>query len=223
MLEPLHGTGELLTEAARYLALWMSFEDPIRVAQLKIRASRFQRVADEVKLAPGQILRIREFMHPRLQEIAETLPGPLGSLILTQPLLKRVVGFFTQKGRVVETTSVSGFLLLWSVASLRRWRRTTLRYQAEHQAITAWMARITALAKTHPALALEVAQLQRLVKGYSDTHTRGRANFDRLMALTGRLENHPDGPALLARLRDAALADEQGHALAKLLAQEQLA
>jgi indolepyruvate ferredoxin oxidoreductase beta subunit len=222
MLQPLEGSGELLAETARYLALWMSFEDPIRVAQLKIRAARFQRVAEEVKLAPGQILRIREFMHPRLQEVAETLPGGLGSLILSQPLLKRLIGVFTQKGRIIETTSISGFMMLWSVAALRRWRRTTLRFQAEHAAINHWLARIIALAPTHPALALEVAQLQRLVKGYSDTHVRGRTNFDRLMALTVALESRADGPALLAKLRDAALADENGRTLATLLTQEKL-
>ena len=53
----------------------MSYEDPIRVADLKIRASRFKRVAEEVRLQPGQVLRIREWMHPRLEEIAETLPA----------------------------------------------------------------------------------------------------------------------------------------------------
>jgi indolepyruvate ferredoxin oxidoreductase beta subunit len=179
-------------------------------------------VAEEVKLAPGQILRIREFMHPRLQEVAETLPGGLGSLILSQPLLKRLIGVFTQKGRIIETTSISGFMMLWSVAALRRWRRTTLRFQAEHAAINHWLARIIALAPTHPALALEVAQLQRLVKGYSDTHVRGRTNFDRLMALTVALESRADGPALLAKLRDAALADENGRTLATLLTQEKL-
>ncbi len=222
-LAPLAGTGVLLEETARYLALWMSFEDPIRVADLKIRASRFERVAAEVKLAPGQILRIREFMHPRLQEIAETLPGGLGRLLLSSSILRGVVGYFTRSGRVVETTSIHGFLMLWVVASLRRWRRTTLRYAAEHAGIDRWMSEILRLALGNPALALEVAELQRLVKGYSDTHVRGRKNFDRLMAVVPALESRADGAAGLARLRDAALADETGLTLVVALSKEGLA
>ena len=221
-LAPLHGTGALLQETARHLALWMSFEDPIRVADLKIRATRFARVAAEVHLAPGQILRIREFMHPRLQEIGETLPFGLGRILLRSNILSGIVGTFTHKGRTIETTSITGFLGLWCIAKLRRWRRTTLRYAAEHAAIDNWMRHILALAPTQAGLALEVAQLQRLVKGYSDTHARGRGNFDTLLALTPNLETRPDGAAILSRLCDAALADDTGAALAKLRREEQL-
>lgn len=221
-LVKLHGTGTLLEETARYLALWMSFEDPIRVADLKIRASRFARVEQEVRLAPGQILRIREFMHPRLQEIAETLPWGLGRLLLSSSVLRGIVGRFTKSGREIETTSISGFLALWCVAGLRRWRRTTLRFKAEHAAIDAWLARILTLAPANPALALQVAELQRLVKGYSDTHERGRRNFESLMMVTGVLETRPDGPETLARLRDAALADDTGLALKVALVKEGL-
>jgi indolepyruvate ferredoxin oxidoreductase beta subunit len=222
-LSPLADHGELLAETARYLALWMSFEDPARVAELKIRASRFARVAAEVKLAPGQILRIREFMHPRLQEIAETLPGWMGRALLGSAVLRGIVGYFTRKGRVIETTSITGFLTLWCVARARGWRRSSLRFAAEHAGIDGWMARIVELAPADPALALEVAGLQRLVKGYSDTHARGRRNFDRLMALVPALALREDGPQTLARLREAALADDTGLALAAALAKEGLA
>ena len=222
-LAPLAGHGKILAETARYLALWMSFEDPARVAELKIRASRFARVAAEVKLAPGQILRIREFMHPRLEEIAETLPGWMGRALLGSTVLCRVVGVFTRKGRVIETTSITGFLTLWCVARAQGWRRSSLRFAAEHAGIDGWMARIVALAPAHPALALEVAGLQRLVKGYSDTHARGRRNFDRLMALVPALAPRDDGAPALARLCEAALADDTGLALAAALTREGLA
>ncbi len=215
-LAPLHGTGALLTETARHLALWMSYEDPIRVADLKIRASRFRRVEGEVRLRPGQVLRIREWMHPRLEEIAETLPGAWGRWLLGSRAARAVVGRLTRSGRRVETTSISGFLLLWAVARGRRWRRGTLRHGAEMAAIDAWMARIVALAESHPAMALEVTQCQRLVKGYSDTIARGRSNFATLMAVEPKLHD----PAALARLRDAALADDSGGALRNALERE---
>ncbi len=215
-LEPLHGTGALLAETARHLALWMSYEDPIRVADLKIRASRFRRVEGEVRLQPGQVLRIREWMHPRLEEIAETLPGAWGRWLLGSRPARAVVGRLTRSGRRVETTSIPGFLLLWAVARGRRWRRGTLRHAAEMAAIDGWMARIMALAVSHPAMALEVAQCQRLVKGYSDTIARGRSNFATLMEVEPKLRD----PAALARLRDAALADDTGGALRMALERE---
>ena len=214
-LAPLHGTGALLEETARYLALWMSYEDPIRVADLKIRASRFDRVAGEVKVGKDQLLRIREWMHPRLEEIAETLPGGLGRWLLGSSVARAVVGRFTRSGRRVETTSIPGFLLLWGVSRGRRWRRTTLRHAAEMAAIDGWMARIVTLSTTDPPMALEVAQLARLVKGYSDTHERGKRNFDTLMAVEPKLRD----PAALAKLRDAALADDTGGALRTALSQ----
>jgi hypothetical protein len=46
----------LLAETARHLALWMSYEDTVRVADLKTRRSRFERVAAELRLADGQVL-----------------------------------------------------------------------------------------------------------------------------------------------------------------------
>ena len=58
--------GRLIAETARQLALCMSYEDTIRVAELKIRAIRFARVREEVKANDEQILEIAEFMHPRI-------------------------------------------------------------------------------------------------------------------------------------------------------------
>ena len=40
--------GHALSEAARHLALWMSYEDVIRVADLKSRRSRVARIRSEV-------------------------------------------------------------------------------------------------------------------------------------------------------------------------------
>jgi indolepyruvate ferredoxin oxidoreductase, beta subunit len=216
-LERLHLDGELLGETARHLALWMSYEDTIRVADLKTRASRFARVRAEVRVKPDQILRITEFMHPRVQEIADTLPAPIGRWLLRSGLPRRLVEKLTARGRHVETTSIGGFLLLRSVAVLRRFRRRTLRFVEEQSRIEAWLGRVGALAKRDPVLALEVARCQRLVKGYGDTHERGWANFQRLMQEVDRLSSEPGAAARLATLCEAALADENGQALTKAL------
>lgn len=211
----------LAAETARHLALWMSYEDTIRVADLKTRASRFERVAGEVRATSQQIVGIAEFMHPRLQEICETLPAPIGRWLAASGWPRRLVERFTRKGRVVDTTSLRGFLLLYALAGLKRWRRATLRYAMENERIERWLARIESAARVNPPLALELAQCQRLVKGYSDTHERGLRNFETVMAAFERA-GAAMPPAALRELREAALADEHGHKLREALARHSL-
>ena len=63
---------QVVAEVARHLALWMSYEDTVRVADLKVRRSRFERVSQEVRQASQQGLHIHEFLHPRIEEVADT-------------------------------------------------------------------------------------------------------------------------------------------------------
>ncbi|MDR3098895.1 MAG: indolepyruvate oxidoreductase subunit beta family protein [Paraburkholderia sp.] len=214
--------GDLQRETARHLALWMSYEDTIRVADLKTRASRFERVRGEVRAQPDQLLAINEFMHPRIEEICETLPAGLGRWLAKPHVIHRLVKRHTKAGRVVKTSSLRGYLMLYAVARLRGMRRRTLRYELESARIEAWLEQIVQSAQHNPALAVEVAQCQRLVKGYSDTHARGLANFQTLMGAVVRAGARL-APATLRELRDAALADEHGHKLRAALARYALA
>lgn len=212
---------ELLGELARHLALWMSYEDTMRVADLKTRDSRFARVRGEVRASDAQLLHIQEFMHPGLQEICETLPAGLGRWLAASGWPRRLVERFTGQGRVVSTTSLRGFVLLYALAAWGRWRRCTLRYAQETAFIDDWLRRVAEAARSNPALALELVRCQRLVRGYSDTHARGRRNFDTLMRAADRA-GAALTPALLQDLRDAALADEQGQRLRDALARHAL-
>jgi indolepyruvate ferredoxin oxidoreductase, beta subunit len=211
----------LLRETARHLALWMSYEDTIRVADLKTRGSRFERVRGEVRAQTDQVLAINEFMHPRLEEICETLPAGLGRWLARPHWVHRLVRRYTQSGRVVRTSSLRGYLMLYAVASLRGMRRRTLRYELENARIEAWLAQILDTATHNPELAVEVAQCQRLVKGYSDTHARGLKNYQTVMAAVVKAGARL-APATLRDLRDAALADEHGHKLRAALARHAL-
>ena len=212
-------TEEILREGARHLALWMSYEDTVRVADLKTRRSRFARVSQEVSLSEKQLIDIHEFMHPRLEEIADTLPAGLGRWLLGSKTARAVVGRFTQKGRVVQTSSLRGFLLLYGVASLRRIRPVSLRYQTEQQRIEAWWAQALQLLPQHADLALEVLRGQQLVKGYGDTHARGWLHFEKIMTTLPRLQQLPDAANRLSALRKAALADDSGQALDQAMQQ----
>jgi indolepyruvate ferredoxin oxidoreductase beta subunit len=202
----------LLGETARHLALWMSYEDTIRVADLKVRGSRFERVQKEVRATPDQQLHINEFMHPRIEEICETLPAGLGRWLARPHALHRLVARMCSQGRVIRTSSLRGYLLLWTLSRWRVGRLGTLRYEAENQRIERWFQQVLELAPSHPVLALELARLQRLVKGYGDTHARGLRNYETVMQVLGRRGNTLS-PAMLGELREAALADEHGRQL----------
>jgi indolepyruvate ferredoxin oxidoreductase, beta subunit len=206
------GTGQLLAETARELALGMAYEDTVRVAELKIRPSRFERVRAEVQAEDGQIVEIAEFFSPRVQEIADTLPAGLGRWLLNTGWARGFVQRFT-KSRVVKTSSIGGFLMLYCIASLKPTRRRSLRFANEQAFLREWLQTIETVAATNYALATEIATTRTLVKGYSDTHERGRQRYDLLMQLLPRLMETPDPAAALATLRKAALADETGAAL----------
>jgi indolepyruvate ferredoxin oxidoreductase beta subunit len=213
------GGGEwtLSTAVARGLALWMTFEDTIRVADLKTRAARFARVREEVRAAPGQLFGITEFMKPRVAEIAGTLPAAMGTWMLASPRICRWLAR-TTGGKRIRTNTIAGFLFLHALGGLRRWRRGTLRYAVENARIEDWLGRIERLAPAHYGLAVELARAQRLIKGYGETHERGWRNFSALLARIDALAGRADGAAVMARLQEAALADEEGVTLAKELA-----
>jgi indolepyruvate ferredoxin oxidoreductase beta subunit len=207
------GSCSLLEATARSLALWMTFEDTIRVADLKTRASRFVRVRNEIRADPGQLFGITEFMKPRVEEIAGTLPAGFGRWLLGSPRLKGWLRRWTG-GKQIRTGTIGGFLMLHIVGGCKRWRRSTLRFQEENARIEEWLGRIERLAMDHYSLAVELARAQKLVKGYGETHERGWRNFTTLVDQLDFLATRSDGAALLSRLQDAALADEEGQALA---------
>lgn len=215
---PLDHDGTLTAELARHLALWMSYEDTIRVADLKVRGSRFERVRAEVHAQQDQVLEVTEFMHPRLEEVCDTLPAALGARVLGSPRLSNLLGRFFSAGRHVETSSLRWFLLLRLVAGMRRFRPATLRYKVETARIDQWLAEIQQLARRDPALAVEWVHCQRLIKGYGDTFERGLRNFERLRRGFAALPVAQQTPEWLRDARDAALADDAGEALAAFLA-----
>jgi indolepyruvate ferredoxin oxidoreductase beta subunit len=207
----------LLEAVARGLALWMTFEDTIRVADLKIRSSRFTRVKEEIRADANQLFGITEFMKPRVEEIAGTLPAGIGRWIVRSPGVSGWLAKHTS-GRQIKTRTLRGFSLLYVLAGLKRWRRKTLRFHEENARIEAWLAKIESVAKDNYLVAVQLANAQRLVKGYGETHERGWRNFTTLLGQVETLAARSDGGAVMARLIDAALADEEGNTLRREIA-----
>lgn len=209
---------ELLTEVGRVLAVAMSYEDTIRVAELKIRRSRFNRVRKEIKAKDGEIVEISEYFHPRRQEIVETVPASVGRWITRNKLAAALLDRVTRKGYVVKTSSVRGFLLLSLIARLKPVRPRSLRWIAECERHESWLAKTVEVAKRDYALAVEIARCLELVRGYGDTHERAVKKFQTIMEFLPALEKRDRAAMHLATLRKAADADEGGELLKQKLA-----
>ncbi len=207
----------LSKEVAKHLALAMAYDDVVRVADLKVRANRFDRVRADVRAAEGQIVRVWEFMHPRIEEFCDMLsPAPARALLKSKSA-RKAFGAVFGKGRRVATTNLSGFFLLNTLSGLKFLRRGSHRYAREQAHIEAWLDLIASVAEKDYALASGIAGLQRLVKGYGETHERGLANYNRIIAALSRVKASANPAEALARLRDAALKDEEGIALGAAL------
>jgi indolepyruvate ferredoxin oxidoreductase beta subunit len=148
-----------------------------------------------------------------MEEAIGTLPAGLGLWLENRPRLVRLLDRAVNRGRRVRTTTVRWFLPLYLVAGLGRFRRATLRHRREVAHRDAWLAAARDIAESNPALAKAIIELRRLVKGYSDTHARGLSKFDKALAAAMRLRDRGDAADWVRRLRDAALADEDGKTL----------
>jgi indolepyruvate ferredoxin oxidoreductase beta subunit len=206
-----------IRELARHLAIRMSVEDVIRVAQLKLREARLARVAQEARARPGDIVDVTEYLKPGPEEILGLLPPRLGRWALAQVRPDRAWPL------KVTTTRVSGFVRLKALASLKRWRPRMLRFAEEEAWVERWLALVDRTLAVHPAAAREVVATAALVRGYADTYKRGLANWNRIVdgvvepMLAGALPRaHFADAVLQARL--AASKDPEGEALGQTIA-----
>src|SRR4029079_14418058 len=141
--------GGLLKEVARHLAVRMSYEDVVRVAQAKIAPERMQRIArDELHVA-GEPFSVHDFLKPVIEEMCQLLPPFLAKPILRVAERRGWLGrvYF---GMEVTSTSVLGFLRFLMLAKLRRLRPYGYRYKQEQQQIENWLALIREAARKSP-------------------------------------------------------------------------
>jgi indolepyruvate ferredoxin oxidoreductase beta subunit len=213
-------TPALLPEAARHLALWMAYEDVIRVADLKSRPERVAGVRGEVRAKPAEPVHISEFFKPGVEEMAALLPPRLGAGLQRWAERRGLIDRLHLPMRLRSTT-INGYLRLRMLARLRGWRRHSYRFAEEQHRIERWLDALCSAAVSDPALAREIILCARLLKGYGDTHRRGLGNFLAIFdhAVEPALRQaRPDAAAAVRRAREAALADPEGKALRQALA-----
>jgi indolepyruvate ferredoxin oxidoreductase beta subunit len=215
--------GRLLRETARHLAVRMSYEDVIRVAQAKIDPARLKRIAAETGVQAGEPFTVTEFLKPGVEELCSILPPAIATRILAAAGRRGLIDRL-HWGMEVDSTSISGFLRFWALAKLARRRPKSYRFREEQRAIEAWLGLVVEAARLSGDLALEVAECARLIKGYGDTLRRGIGNYRLIEArvirpvLAGRTPL-ARGLDAIASARTAALADPEGEALARCLAE----
>ena len=204
-------------ETARFLALWMAFDDIVRVAALKCRASRFARVRREVAARDDDIVRIVDHFKPGMAEFAGMMPATLARRLVAWDRARQARGSEAFGMALhLRTDSVLGFALLRLLASLRWLRRNGARYRDEQALIERWLTAVERAAYSDVALAHEIAQCGRLIKGYGATSERGKANLQHILdhlANGGSFASTAARAAAIAQAREAALADEGGKAL----------
>jgi indolepyruvate ferredoxin oxidoreductase, beta subunit len=217
------GTGEfaLTRETGRFLALWMAFDDIVRVADLKSRASRFARVRGEVAVRDGDIVRIYDFFKPGIAEFCALLPSGVAQLLLNWDSRRQARGkpAFAVALRV-PAHGVIGFAILRTLAGLRKLRRLGSRYTEEQALIVNWLEAIERGAAESWTLGYEIALCGRLIKGYGATNERGKANLKHMigqLAAGATFATPAERAAAIRKAREAALVDEGGRAMDQVL------
>ena len=203
---------------AKRLAVWMSYEDAIRVADLKTRARRFERIRREHGAADHQVLRVTDYLKPDLDELYGILPLALGAPIARWCEARWPEGRPTI-GQHVRTTSVLGYARVWALGRLRFLRPTSLRAQREFALIDRWQAAVLDTLALDAPLAAEVADMATVVRGYGEVRRRLSTAFVRVLddVLARAVARDRAQGAGYARSRDVVrnarqklLADEKG-------------
>jgi hypothetical protein len=203
----------MLGEIARLMSMRMSYEDPIRIAQLKLAEVG----TDLPHLASTGNL--RKF---RLDELVGALPA-----VVAEPVLDMLEwAGWTHKPVLMNFSSASrwGIRRLKIEAGLRRWRRFSVRYAKERVWVERWLHMIDRSLTKQPAAASEIVQTATMIQGYGDIYRQGLADWHAI--IDGLVKPTFDGVLPLADLagavaeaRAAAMPDRRQVALKRKIAE----
>ncbi|HSW25704.1 MAG TPA: indolepyruvate oxidoreductase subunit beta family protein [Burkholderiaceae bacterium] len=204
-------------EAARWLALWMAFDDIVRVAQLKLRPERWARVRREAGAGEDDLLNVYDYFKPGVPEFADLLPPPLARALQRWDARRRARGEASWAMPLqLGSHTVFGTLLLRLLSAQRGLRRRGQRYAEEQALIERWLAAVVRHTAADWRLGHEIALCGRLIKGYGSTNQRGRDNLLHIieqLAERAQFASAAERAQAIAQARGAALTDEGGQAL----------
>jgi hypothetical protein len=202
-------------EIARLMAMRMSYEDPIRIAQLKLAEYEMNAGDPRAPYADD----IRKF---RLDELIGALPAAVA-----EPLLDVLEWMNWTHKRVsirFSTRSRWGIRRLEIEAGLRRWRRFSVRYATERAWVERWLHMIGRSLAKQPKAASAIVQTATMVQGYGDVYRQGLADWHAI--IDGLAKPTFDGvlplsdlAGAIAEARAAAVPDPRQAALKRTVAE----
>ena len=203
----------MLGDIARLMAERMAYEDPIRMAQLKLgevsATGLAARSADDVK----------KF---RLDELIDALPA-----VIADPILALLDWLGWRRRRVaIRFSANSRFSVrrLRIEAGFKRWRLFSNRYAKERVWVERWLHMIDRSLTKQPAAASAVIQTATMIRGYGEPYRQGIADwhaiidglvkptFDGVLAL-------PDLAGAITEARAAVMPDPRQAALKRKIAE----
>jgi len=205
----------LFGEMARLMALRMSYEDPMRIAQLKLAEAATP--AGGAPVRPGED--IKKF---RLDELIGALPAAVA-----EPVLDGLEWL----GRTHQPVAISfstasrwGIRRLKIEAGLRRWRLFSIRYGKERQWVERWLHMISRCLQKQPMAAAAMVQTATMIQGYGDVYRQGLADWHAIIDGLAKPTFDGDLPltdlaAALAEARAAAAPDPRQAALKRAIAE----
>jgi indolepyruvate ferredoxin oxidoreductase beta subunit len=164
---------KLTAEVARHLARWMSFEDVIRVAQLKTRRQRLPRIRDELKADAQTPLRLIDYFKPGREEFLGIIPKGFSWLV---PPIKQGIALH------IPTGTAFGFAMLKFLSILKPFRSKSIQYIEEQKAIEQWLKAVIKVASLDNHLACQTAKLAILARGYGNVRRTGLSKLDILFS-----------------------------------------
>jgi hypothetical protein len=204
----------VFAELARLMAARMSYEDPIRIAQLTLATA-----ADQSGVPAVPIDEVRKF---RIDELVGALPA-----IVAEPVLDGLewLGWLRLPVSIrFSTASRWGILRLKLEAALRRWRLFSVRYPKERAWVERWLHMIDRSLTRQPAAAPAIVQTADMIGGYGDPYRQGMADWNAI--IDGLVKPTFDGVLALADLasavaeaRTAVLPDPRQAALKRKIAE----
>jgi hypothetical protein len=196
-------------EIARLMAMRMSYEDPVRIAQLKLAELEIAPSADDV----------RKF---RLDELVGALPAAVA-----EPVLDALewAGWLHKPVSIrFSNASRWGIRRLKIEAALRRWRRFSVRYAKERLWVERWLHMIDRSLTKQPDAAPAMVQTATMVQGYGDAYRQGLADWHAI--IDGLAKPTFDGvlplqdlAGAVAEARAAAMPDPRQAALKRTIAE----
>ena len=199
----------MFCEIARLMAMRMSYQDPVRIAQLKL--AELDLPAGHPRAgAPDDV---RKF---RLDELVDALPAKVAEPILR--LLERMGWLRRQVSIRFSTRNRLRIRRLKIEASLQRWRRFSVRYARERVWVERWLHMIDRALVRQPEAACAIVRTATMVQGYGAPYRHGLADWHAI--IDGLAKPTFDGvlpiydlAGAVAEARAAALPDPRQTAL----------